>query len=108
MLAAARDAVRFTTGRSRSDLDQDALLRRALINCVQEIGESAARMTPAGRARAADVPWGQIVATRNILVHAYFKVDLNILWLVAERDLPPLIIAVERVLTDWTQQDPTA
>src|SRR5688572_540281 len=65
MLAAARDAVTFAAGRSRADLDGDPLLRRALVNCVQEIGEAAARMTGAGRARAADLPWGQIVATRH-------------------------------------------
>jgi uncharacterized protein with HEPN domain len=69
MLAAARDAVRFAAGRSRPDLDTDALLRRGLLNCVQEIGEAPARMSTAGRARA-DLPWGQIVATRHILVHA--------------------------------------
>ena len=40
------------------------------------------------------------------LVHAYFKVDLNILWQVAERDLPPLIVAVERALAAWQEQDP--
>ena len=101
ILAAARDALTFAAGRSRADLDRDALLRRALINCVQEIGEAAARMTGAGRARAADSPWGQIVATRNIPVHAYFKVDLNILWHVTERDLPSLISSVERVLAQW-------
>ena len=58
MLAAARDAVRFAAGRSRPDLDTDALLRRALVNCVQEIGEAAARMTSAGRARAAEPALG--------------------------------------------------
>jgi uncharacterized protein with HEPN domain len=74
------------------------MLRRALVNCVQGIGEAAARMTEAGRARAPDLPWGQIVATRNILVHAHFRVDLNILWDVIGRDLPPLITSVERAL----------
>ena len=103
ILAAARDAARFAAGRSRADLDADALLRRGLLNCVQEIGEAAARMTPAGRARTTELPWGQIVATRNILVHAYFKVDLNILWAVVERDLPALIRATERVLLDWRE-----
>ena len=105
MLAAARDAVQFVTGRGRADLDQDALLRRALINCVQEIGEAASRMTAAGRARATDLPWGQIVATRHILVHAYFKVDLNILWGVVERDLPSLTVSVERALAAWPAAD---
>ena len=65
-------------------------------------------MTSAGRARAADLPWGQIVATRHILVHAYFKVDRNILCGVVERDLPPLIESVERALVDWPDPDEPA
>lgn len=105
MPAAARDALSFAAGRSRADLDSNALLRRGLLNCVQEIGEAAARMTVAGRERAADLPWGQIVATRHILVHAYFRVDLNILWDVIERDLPPLIASVERALAAWPLED---
>ena len=107
MLSAARDAVRFAIARSRVDLDHDALLRRGLINCVQEIGEAASRMTPAGRALAALLPWGQIVATGHILVHAYFKVDLNILWDVIERHLPSLAASVERVLAAWPDPDST-
>lgn len=105
MLAAARDAVAFAAGRSRADLDNDALLRRGLLNCVQEIGEAAARMTDTGRRRAANLPWGQIVATRNILVHAYFRVDLNILWDVIGRDLGPLIASVERALASWRAEE---
>lgn len=101
MLAAARDAAAFAAGRSRVDLDHDALLRRALIHCVQEIGEAASRMSPIGRARAAGLPWGQIVATRHILVHAYFRVDLNILWDVVGRDLPPLIATLEQAMSGW-------
>lgn len=102
---AARDAITFAAGRSRADLDTDALLRRGLLSCIQEIGEAAARMTAAGRARAADLPWGQIVATRHILVHAYFRVDLDILWDVIERDLSSLIASVDRVLVDWPPDD---
>lgn len=39
---AAQDAITFVKGRNRSDLDAEPMLRRALINCIQEIGEAAA------------------------------------------------------------------
>lgn len=65
MLEAAQQAMEFIRGRSRDDLESDAMLTRALMNAVQEIGEAAARITPEGRARASRLPWGQIVAMRH-------------------------------------------
>jgi uncharacterized protein with HEPN domain len=35
---------------------------------------------------------------RNRLVHAYFDINLEILWQTVQHDLPPLIAALERVL----------
>ena len=44
------------------------------------------------------IPWAQIVAMRNILVHEYFGVDLEEVWLAVERDLPPMQRAIEALL----------
>ncbi|MBY0262629.1 MAG: DUF86 domain-containing protein [Phycisphaerales bacterium] len=109
MLAAAKDAAQFIAGppkRRREDLDADPLLRRGLTHAVQEIGEAAARVSPTGRARASGVPWGQIVQMRHFLVHVYWGVKLDHLWLVVERDLPSLIGQLERTLSEWPD-DPT-
>ena len=45
MLEAAEQAASFITNRKRADLDTDAMLRRALKDCIQEIGEAAAKVT---------------------------------------------------------------
>jgi uncharacterized protein with HEPN domain len=45
------------------------------------------------------VAWAEIIGLRNILVHGYDTVDLDILWRIAERDLPPLISHLERLLS---------
>ena len=50
MLDTARDAESFAEGRTRADLDQDAMLLRTLGQCVQVIGEAGARMSPRGAA----------------------------------------------------------
>jgi len=51
MLDAAMDVRLFVMGRTRRDLDTDAMLRRAMVNALQTIGEAAARVTEVGRAR---------------------------------------------------------
>lgn len=106
MLDAARHVESFIDGRSRSDLDTDAMLVRALMNAVQEIGEAAARTGDAGRDRAPNIPWGQIVAMRNVLVHVYWGVDFDRLWKTATEDIPQLTKALESATADWPLPDP--
>ena len=80
MLEAAQQAVRFVEGRNRDDLDIDDMLRRALKDCVQEIGEAAAHVTDAGREQAKELPWNKIVGMRHRMVHVYYDIDRNALW----------------------------
>lgn len=101
MLAAADEAISFAAGRTEGDLAIDAMLRRAIKDCVQEIGEAAARVSEQGRARAPDLPWTKMVGMRHILVHAYFDLDLEAVWKVVTRDLPPLVRALRAALDQW-------
>jgi uncharacterized protein with HEPN domain len=101
MLQAARDAVAFADGKTRADLDRDRMLLRALVNCVQEIGEAASCVTDEGRARAPDVPWPKIVGMRHILVHAYYNIDADALWRVVEQHIPSLVQELNALMTSW-------
>ena len=101
MLDASKHVISFVRGRSRPDLETDPMLVRALMNAVQEIGEAAARTSDAGRLRASSVPWGQIVAMRHILVHVYWGVDRDRLWMTAIEDVPVLVAALEQAVQEW-------
>ncbi len=101
ILIAARDAINMTQGFTRSRLDTDFILKRALVNAIQEIGEAAAKISLEGRARIPELPWGQIVRTRNILVHVYWGIDMDEIWGVVQSDLPALIQSVESALQRW-------
>jgi uncharacterized protein with HEPN domain len=105
MLTAARDARSFVSGRKREDLEVDPMLRRALKDCIQEIGEAARRISDFGQDRAPDLPWTKIVGMRHILVHAYFEIDLDTLWKVAIENVPSLIAALDEVLAKWPDLD---
>lgn len=95
---AARDARDFARARTRADLERDRQLRRALIQCFVVIGEAASRVPAPTRASLPDIPWRDMRNMRNIVVHAYFGVDLDILWETATNDLPGLIETLEREL----------
>jgi uncharacterized protein with HEPN domain len=102
MLDYARRAVTALDGRSREVLDTDAVLVGALERFVEVIGEAASRLSENTSKTAPEVPWHEIIAMRNRLVHGYFAVDLNILWTVVNDDLPELIDALDRLITSGT------
>ena len=95
MLDAAREAMSFAAGRSRDDLDRDRMLVLAVVKDIEIIGEAASRTSAATRAAHPDVPWAQIIVMRNRLIHAYFDVDLQVVWDTVTGDLPLLIAMLE-------------
>ena len=89
---AARDAAQ---GRSRADLDSDRVFRAACKRFIEIVGEAACNVSEEVRSAHPAIPWRKIVGTRNILVHGYMQIDLNILWDIIEVDLPKLIHQLE-------------
>jgi uncharacterized protein with HEPN domain len=96
MLEAAKDARRFAAGRARADLETNRMLSLALVKSIEIIGEAGTRVSEQGRRELPEVPWAEIVAMRHRLIHAYYDVDLDVVWETVERDLPPLIATLER------------
>ncbi|MBW7865873.1 MAG: DUF86 domain-containing protein [Candidatus Hydrogenedentes bacterium] len=105
MVDAAREAMSFVAGRSRAELDSDAMLSRALVNCLAVVGEAAARLSPESRACDTSIPWPQIVGMRNRLIHAYFDIDQDEVWLTVTEDLPTLADRLQSLL-DTACQEP--
>ncbi len=89
-------------GKTRAQLDSDRQLNLALTRLLEIIGEAAARTPQEERSRYPAIPWVQVVGLRNRLIHGYDSVDLDILWQIVTRDLPPLIATVEEILSPHT------
>ncbi len=87
MYLAAVDRAAFLAGSEK----QDAVLRRFEI-----IGEVASRLTPATQALFPDIPFRAMRGMRNIIVHDYGELDLELVWQTVEADLPRLIETLER------------
>jgi len=102
MLDAAKEAVAFLQGQPRRTLATNRQLVLALMRCIEVIGEAASQLTKACQDSLPDIPWAQIVAMRNRLIHAYFDVDVDRVWDTVQDDLPPLIRRLEGVLSNST------
>jgi uncharacterized protein with HEPN domain len=98
MLDTAKEAVEFAANRKREDLDTDRQLTHSLVHCVEIIGEAASKVSPEYRSSNSEIPWSRIVGMRNRLIHAYFDINLSILWRTIKEELPRLITALEQIV----------
>lgn len=96
-----RDAIArieaYTAG-GRKAFFQDTMVQDAVIRNLEVIGEAVKNLSSDFRRRHPTIPWRNITALRNVLIHEYFGVDLKIVWRVVERRLPMLKRSVERLL----------
>ena len=100
MLDAAREAQAYTAGKARDEFDRDRLLQLGLTRLIEIIGEAAGQVSDEARQRQPTIPWSKIVGMRNRLVHAYFAVNLDILWDTVTLELPVLISQLETLLAE--------
>lgn len=91
---AAQKAVNHSVGRTRKDLDDDELLRFALVKLVEIVGEAAKGVSEQFRQEHPAVAWSAAGRMRDRLVHHYFDIDLDVLWQTIHEDLPALLAAV--------------
>lgn len=74
----------------RSVFEKDELIQTWVIHHLLILGEAAAKVTDDFREENADIPWPNIIGMRNILIHHYFGIDLDVVWAVVEKDMPDL------------------
>ncbi|MFH1833638.1 MAG: DUF86 domain-containing protein [bacterium] len=100
-LEAAESIRSFVAKLDRPDRDAflgDDLVRSAVFQKLSVIGEAAARVSDETRALNPEIPWHQARGTRNLLIHAYFSVDWDIVWNTATDAVPRLAAQVARVV----------
>ena len=88
-----RDAIariEVYTAAGRRAFLSDTMVQDAVIRNLEVIGEAVRNLPLDLRRQHPTIPWRSITALRNVLIHEYFGVDLEIVWRVVERRLPSL------------------
>ena len=91
MLSATQSAVQFMQGRSLAEFADNQMFQFAGMKAIELIGEAATRVSAAGQQEAPEIPWAVIRGIRNRQVHAYFDMDVGILYATFKDALPPLL-----------------
>jgi uncharacterized protein with HEPN domain len=98
ILNAARAAHTYLNGCTFDAFLEDPQRQDAIIRRLEIIGEAARRVSLETRSSLLSLPWEQMIGIRNVLIHDYDNVDLDIVWDTVSKDLPGLIQELEKVV----------
>jgi len=77
----------------KNDLVQDGVIRQ-----IEIIGEAVKRLSDDITSQSPQVPWQDIAGMRDKLIHDYFGVDIDTVWLTVEKDIPDFKEEIKRII----------
>ena len=99
--------LRFTAGLSKSGLIGDVRTYDAVVRNLEIIGEAAKHISEDRRKQMPDIEWRKAAGLRDMLAHAYFGIDNDILWDVIQNKVPQLATAINIFLDRQKRQEQT-
>lgn len=97
---AARRALEISKEVDREELEPEDMRALALVRLLEIIGEAAGQVSEELQDHYPDLPWRQAADMRNVLIHAYFRVNLDVVWRTVTEDIPDLLERVEAILDE--------
>ena len=105
MLEAMNKIERYIKDVDYEKFIQDEMMVDAVLNNVTIIGEAGTNIPEHVRGKYQEVPWKRIIGLRNIVVHKYFGVDLEIIWKIINENLPDTKPLIEKMLLQIRSQE---
>ena len=90
ILEAIQQIALYTSEVSYEQFLQKRLVQDGVVRQLEIIGEASRNLSPEFRNSQPQIPWQQIIGLRNRVIHAYFEINLTIIWEVVQNDLPTL------------------
>lgn len=94
------DIEEFSKDLTREQLNTNRLKQKAIIKSLEIIGEAVKNVSEEIKKDYPEVVWKEIAGTRDRITHAYFDVDLNIVWDIIKKDLPDLKEKIMKIKKD--------
>ena len=89
---------------SKGDFDKNQELKDSIIRRLEIIGEAVKNIPDDFKEKYPEVSWKKIVGLRDIIIHAYFNIDLDIMWDIIKKDIP-ILEKQMRKISDELKQD---
>ena len=105
VLASAQLVRTYLAGLSKDDFLASTQVQDAVLRRIELIGEGVKNVPPAWRERLSEIPWRAVAGMRDVLIHRYFSVDLDVVWHTATHDIPLLEGQVAQLLDEARQDE---
>lgn len=93
IITAINKIEKYCNGMTKEDLIKNELVQDAVVRNLEVIGEAVKKIPDGLRNSYAEISWRKIAGLRDILIHEYFGINMNIVWDVIENKLHPLKVA---------------
>ena len=100
ILEAINKIERYTDKLSFNDFKNNELIVDGVVRNLEIIGEAVKKVPDEIRMKYSDIEWSKIAGIRDILIHAYFIVDIEILWDVVKNKLPALKSEISHIIDE--------
>ena len=80
----------YISGKDQETFSNDSITQDAVVRQLEIIGEATKRISKELRNKNSEVPWDDMAGMRDVLIHDYIDVDLNIVWKTASQSIPGL------------------
>jgi uncharacterized protein with HEPN domain len=100
MIEACERVVSYAAGSDAAALRSDRRTVDAIVRNLEVLGEAAKRVSPEHKAHASEIPWREIAGMRDVLIHDYFGVDLDIVCDAALAKVPTLLPLLRALLSE--------
>jgi uncharacterized protein with HEPN domain len=97
ILESANKIESYAKGYNRNDFNNNQMLVSALIRELVVIGEAASKVSVETRNDLKSIEWNKMIGMRNRLIHAYYDINLNIIWNTVQNVIPELIRELESI-----------
>lgn len=88
----------YLTGVEEANFHEQYLIQDGVIRQLEIIGEAVKHLSKKLRNRYPYIPWQDIAGVRDKLIHQYFGVDIEEVWLMVSEDIPTLKAEIEKIL----------
>jgi len=95
---AIKRILRYTANISRADLEANDEKLSAILYQITIIGEATKRLSQILRQQHSEIAWREMAGMRDVIVHNYDQLDLDIVWDVIENKLPELLSLIDPLL----------
>ncbi len=92
--------LRYANGINRFELETNDEKLSAILYQVTIIGEATKRLSESLRQNHSEIPWREMAGMRDIIVHKYDQLDLDVIWDVVNNKIPELLDLIEACLAD--------